>query len=89
MNGVGLKGTDAGNDLAVERFARQFHSLVVRQGWMEDWKASVVRHNLVAVGARPDHDLPLADYLDLVTRSSDPTLTSGSAFARMIDSLDR
>ena len=89
MNGVGLKGTDAKRNAAVERFAEKLGSLSARVGWMDGWKGSVVRHNLLVLGAHPDRDLPLADYLDLVARTPDPALTSEGAFARMIDALDR
>jgi len=89
MNGVGLKGTDAKRNAAVKRFAEELGSLFARVGWMDDWKGLAVRHNLVVLGAHPDHDLPLADYLDLVALAPNPALTSESAFARMVDALDR
>jgi hypothetical protein len=70
MNAVGLSSDEA-DPVVIERFPAKLTGFFAAVGQVEEWRRTVVRENLAALGFPPGQEVRLSDYLNAGRRRID------------------
>jgi hypothetical protein len=81
MNGFGLAGSEAQDQVAVTQFVLRISGLVDRINLLKSWASTIVAENVRRCGFKEGTDVPLLEYLDALVRHP---VDKADVFARLI-----